>query len=364
MLVIAEVLSQLKWLQMSLPKAQSLGDLAIFDSASRGPLGSLRLLYLSKPQSSMLPPMVYAASLITVAGLAMGPFTQQVISVQADNLVPADGMNSTIGVTNYYNRRPAANDLEVVVLGDGTVAPAPTDAMALDVDPGVQGAFYDGYYDLGKSSIDFTCPSSQDLGGLSKAYDVSEGNWVVFLTPDVNGENVSSPLPPFDHSVFNVSIYDHLALSNYFISNFNFTSESITALFGNGRNVTSTLLNITNSITKSVMRWNPELAALGIVWQQESSTKVHWWWLVFPLAVVISSAILLASMMVASRHYNAPNWKSSPLPFLFHGIRDWNDDEELDLVEGRLEKVDVMEGRAKSKQVQIVTSLEGGRWLA
>lgn len=155
-----------------------------------------------------------------------------------------------------------------------------------------------------------------------------------------------------------------MALSNYFVSNFNFTSQSTTAFFGDGQNVTSTLLNITNSITKSVMQSNPETAGLGIVWHQEPSTKVHWWWLAFPLAVVVSSAILLASMILASRHYNAPHWKSSPLPFLFHGIRNWNDDEELDLFEGRLEKVRAMEVRAKSKRVQIVTSLKGGRWLA
>lgn len=205
--------------------------------------------------------------------------------------------------------------------------------------------------------------ADQDFGGLSRVGS-STGNWVFFLTPDINGENVSSPLPPFDHSVFNVSIYDHMALSDYFISNFDFTSYQTIALFGDRQNVTSGLLNITNSITKLVMRWNPEMAAPGIVWHQEPSTKVHWWWLAFPLAVVVSSAILLASMILASRHYNAPHWKSSPLPFLFHGIRNWNDDEELDLFEGRLEKVRAMEGRAKSKRVQIVTSLKGGRWLA
>lgn len=186
MLVIAEVFSQLKWVQMSLPKAQSLGDFAIFDSASRGPLGSLRLLYLWKPHSSMLPPMAYAASLITVAALAMGPFTQQVISVQADNLVPADDMNSTIAVANYYNRRPAANDLELFIDEDGTIVADLHDPMALDVDPGIQGAFYDGYYDLGKSSIDFNCPSSNcsweifnSLGVCSACRNVTENAQVI-----------------------------------------------------------------------------------------------------------------------------------------------------------------------------------------
>lgn len=155
-----------------------------------------------------------------------------------------------------------------------------------------------------------------------------------------------------------------MALAYHFASELNFSSVSPTALFGNGENVSSTLSNVTSSVTNAIMRWDPELAALGIVWHQEPVIKIQWGWLALPLAVVVSSAILLVSMIVASRHYDAPHWKSSPLPFLYHGIRKWDDGEERDLVEGRLEKVHVMEDRAKSKRVQIFKSLKGGRWLA
>lgn len=155
-----------------------------------------------------------------------------------------------------------------------------------------------------------------------------------------------------------------MALAYHFASELNFSSVSPTALFGNGENVSSTLSNVTSSVTNAIMRWDPELAALGIVWHQEPVLKIQWGWLALPLAVVVSSAILLASMILASWHYDAPHWKSSPLPFLYHGIRKWDDDEERDLVEGRLEKVHAMEDRARSKRVQIVKSIRGGRWLA
>jgi hypothetical protein len=184
------------------------------------------------------------------------------------------------------------------------------------------------------------------------------------LTSDPDGGNISSPLPPFDHSGLNVSIYDFEALSGMLASEFNFSSESTTALFGNGQNVISTLTNITDSMTNSIMRSNSETAALGVVWRLEPSIHVHWGWIALPLALVGFSAILLAWMIVASRHYDAPHWKSSPLPFLFHGIRDWSGDEELDLVEGQLESVHVMEDRARLKRVQIMQSPKGGRWLA
>lgn len=189
MLVIAEVLSQLKWLQRNLPKAQPVADFATFDSASRGPLGSLRLFYSWKPQSRILPPMVYAASLITIAALAMGPFTQQVIRIQAGNLVPTDGINSTIAVSNSYDYQPAQIDppLRPRQIGpplfidqNGTITKT-TDYEVFDVDPDIQGSFYNGYYSLGKSFIDFSCPSNNcswdvfsSLGICSTCQNVTE----------------------------------------------------------------------------------------------------------------------------------------------------------------------------------------------
>lgn len=198
MLVISEVLSQLKWLEMSLPKAQSVADFATFDSASRGPLGSLKLFYFWKSQSKVLTPMVYAASLITIAALAMGPFTQQVIMIQADNLVPTDGINSTIKVSNSYDYQPSQTMLPLrpaqikpplrprqigpplFIDQNGTITKT-TDYEVFDVDPDVQGSFYNGYYSLGKSFIDFSCPSNNcsweifsSLGICSTCQNVTE----------------------------------------------------------------------------------------------------------------------------------------------------------------------------------------------
>lgn len=198
MLVVAEVLSQLKWLQMSLPKTRSATDLATFDSASRGPLGSLRLFYLWKPQPSMLPPMVYAASLITIAALAMGPFTQQIISIQADNWVSNDGMNSTIPVTNYYRHQPEATGISLFADENGSVGIGLGNTAGLEVAPDIQGAFYNGCYNLGKSFIDFSCPSSNcswetfdSLGICSTCQNVTK---IAQITGAPNvGVNVTTP---------------------------------------------------------------------------------------------------------------------------------------------------------------------------
>lgn len=198
MLVIAEVLSQLKWLQMSLPKAQSVADFATFDSASRGPLGSLRLFYLWKPHSSILSAMTYAASLITISALAMGPFTQQVISVQANNWVPMNDRNSTVPVTNYYNHRPSATGLSLTVDTNGNLGFDMTSTSPFDVDPDVQGAFYNGYYNLGKSFIDFSCPSSNCSWGTFTSLGICSSSQNVTDTANFTGDpytvaNVTTP---------------------------------------------------------------------------------------------------------------------------------------------------------------------------
>lgn len=205
--------------------------------------------------------------------------------------------------------------------------------------------------------------AGQDLGGLARGV-ASYDNWDFLLTTDTDHGIVSSSLPPFLQSGLNVSIYDHISLSTFFSNQFRFTSESKTALFGDGQDVASTLTNISNSVTNAIMRSDNGALALGIIWHQEPIIKIQWVWLTLPLVVVVSSAILLVSMILASRRYNAPRWKSSPLPILFHGVRNWDDEEEHDLVEGRLEKLNEMEDRAKTKRVRIFTSLKGGRWLA
>lgn len=185
------------------------------------------------------------------------------------------------------------------------------------------------------------------------------------LTPDTDGKkNVSNPLPPFDHSELNVSLYDHVALSTDFFNNFNFIDQTVSPRFSEGENASSTLSDIANSMMNSIMRSTNETVALGMVWQQQYVMKIRWGWLALPYALVVCSATLLSSMMVASWHYDVPQGKSSPLPLILHGIRNWNEVEELDLAKGRLETMHMMEDRAWSEKVQLHRGLNGGRWLA
>lgn len=187
MVVVVQVLSQLKWLQMSLPKAQPLADFVTFDSASRGPLGSLSLFYLYNTESWVLAPIAYTASLLTIAALAIAPFTQQVISVKSDNLVPMDGINSTIAVSNHYKAQPTATDLELEIdRSEGGIGIVVANSDDLKTDPDLTRSFYNAYFNLGKSFMDFTCSSANCtwdtfncLGLCSVCQDVTEAAQII-----------------------------------------------------------------------------------------------------------------------------------------------------------------------------------------
>jgi uncharacterized protein DUF3176 len=88
--VVAKGLSQLKWIYFQ-KKRHRLFDLQVFDDASRGPLGSLRLLWMLKLQSTL----ASVGAIVAIVSLAMDPFTQQVLSY---HVVTVNTTNSSVSL--------------------------------------------------------------------------------------------------------------------------------------------------------------------------------------------------------------------------------------------------------------------------
>jgi hypothetical protein len=105
---VAKGLSQLKWIYFQ-KKRHRLYDLQIFDDASRGPLGSLRLLWMLKLQSTL----ASVGAIVAIVSLAMDPFTQQVLSYYV----------VTVNTTNSSVSLPAAKAYNYN-LSDSLVSPA------------------------------------------------------------------------------------------------------------------------------------------------------------------------------------------------------------------------------------------------
>lgn len=75
LLVVASAVSQLKWLWFHQSKAHSLNDIQLIDSASRGPLGALQLIWHTPRMD-----LASFSAVIIILSFGMDPFTQQILS--------------------------------------------------------------------------------------------------------------------------------------------------------------------------------------------------------------------------------------------------------------------------------------------
>lgn len=109
MTAVPACVSQLKWIHFA-EVSKSLNDLQTFDEASRGPLGSLLLIFalISRKGKSSASRLVSLGCIITVMALAVEPFTQQIISYRQRMVVAEKegerGETATLAVANAYDR--------------------------------------------------------------------------------------------------------------------------------------------------------------------------------------------------------------------------------------------------------------------
>lgn len=77
LLTIGTSIGQLKWIWFQQDSKRQLYNLQSFDDASRGPLGSLKILF-QRPQQGRL--LLSLAAVVTLLALAFDPFMQQIVS--------------------------------------------------------------------------------------------------------------------------------------------------------------------------------------------------------------------------------------------------------------------------------------------
>ena len=134
LLVTAQGLGQLKWQWFE--RERPLNHLTKFDDASRGPWGSLILLWTLKARHII----ASCGAIITVAALLIDPFTQQVVS-SYQCIMPVQSSQASIPKTNYF-----AETGEHVGAGENT----------LPID--LQDVINAGIFNPG-TQVSFNCPS-------------------------------------------------------------------------------------------------------------------------------------------------------------------------------------------------------------
>ena len=109
------------------------------------------------------------------------------------------------------------------------------------------------------------------------------------------------------------------------------------------RNVASTLSSYSREISNSTL--------LGTVFTTESYVNVRWVYLTLPAALIVFGMVLLGSTAFISSHGKSNLWKTSVLPFLYHGLEDAPATEN-----DKLESVSRMEHLAKASKVNLGSS--------
>ncbi|KAE9376344.1 hypothetical protein N431DRAFT_462185 [Stipitochalara longipes BDJ] len=166
LLPIGSCISQLSWVWFN-EQTRSLADICFFDAASRGPWGSLKLIFRLRG--------VYLACLgafITIVALGMDPFFQQTIKYPSRLTGAPNSTAQVVFATSYNGQvRQATGGLELI-------------EASLFLPTNLKGAIYSGLW------------ASETLPPPSPLFSCSSGNctWPLFstLAANVKCDNISS----------------------------------------------------------------------------------------------------------------------------------------------------------------------------
>jgi hypothetical protein len=100
--IAAEGIGQLKWQWLS--KKRPLSDISYYDDATRGPWGSTKLLWVARWRDLL----AFLGAFLTVASLAIDPFTQAVVGYYPCRVATTKGTSSISRTNSFFSQDPGA----------------------------------------------------------------------------------------------------------------------------------------------------------------------------------------------------------------------------------------------------------------
>ncbi|KAF3006873.1 hypothetical protein E8E13_010919 [Curvularia kusanoi] len=140
MVPVASCISQLKWIHL-VGGSRSLQEMQVFEDASRGPWGSLELIWRLHLKSKL----ATWGALITILTLAMDPFAQQLVSYPSREVLIGD---ATFYTSHIYDSS----------YGEPRQLRAASGRITSTMGPKMQGAVLNGLYNL-TTAVQFACPT-------------------------------------------------------------------------------------------------------------------------------------------------------------------------------------------------------------
>jgi hypothetical protein len=224
LMITAEGLSQLKWVWFS--RYRPLQDLTRYDMASRGPWGSLRLLWTLRGRDAVSS----IGALVTVAALVIDPFTQQVVQVYSCPMADPKAQAS-IPRTNVYSK-----------LGEHI------DAGFDTLRPGMQSAIYAGVYNPETITIPFDCATGNctfedhysSVGYCSSCFDLTPDLKVITTTGHFGSGNETEA-----YTIFNTTLPSGLSSV--------YSADCIGSCDGGPENQTLFVMSIANNGVQMIL---------------------------------------------------------------------------------------------------------------
>ncbi len=127
----------------------------------------------------------------------------------------------------------------------------------------------------------------------------------------------------------------------------NFTS--VNASFANVADSMTAYIRTNNATSGSLQQPSNTTTVNGEVYRTDTCIEVRWGYLAFPIVLVAITLVFFLAMIIQTGRLDGDNdWKSSPLPLLFHGLNDGIRDRQDDLL-----RVDEMQSVAAATHVRL-----------
>ena len=187
--VVSECIGQFKWKWFR--QERPLIDLNIYDEATRGPLGALKILWLLRLRDGLSS----TGALVAILVLTVDPFTQQLVRYYSCS-VPAPGKQALVPRTSLFGPNPGQSGAEI-------------DAYDAWFWPALEDAFRGGVENP-EGVVDITCSTGNcsfseaysTVGFCSQCTDVTEKLKFHTVTMPISFANLTN----HEESVLNIEI--------------------------------------------------------------------------------------------------------------------------------------------------------------
>lgn len=134
-----------------------------------------------------------------------------------------------------------------------------------------------------------------------------------------------------DSSTFGIEYWGMKLVTAFFKGLFNYSSTAVEATeesldarsyLSSSKNISQTISDIVDTMTIQIMVGPKSTKLNGTLYIPETYIVVRWPWFILPSSLVLLS-IIFFGLTVRRSTRRVPLWRSSVLPYLFHGLEGW-----------------------------------------